>query len=51
MEDAPFAYSILFLQVPLELKSASTLGPKNGIFVKIHSRDMGEGKVNSPPDT
>ncbi|XP_037623470.1 thromboxane-A synthase [Sebastes umbrosus] len=37
-------------KVPLELKSASTLGPKNGIFVKIQRRDLGEGRVNSPPD-
>ncbi|XP_034079257.1 thromboxane-A synthase isoform X1 [Gymnodraco acuticeps] len=36
-------------KVPLELKSASTLGPKNGIFVKIERRDAGEGEVNSPP--
>uniref|UniRef100_A0A8C4HW97 Thromboxane-A synthase n=1 Tax=Dicentrarchus labrax TaxID=13489 RepID=A0A8C4HW97_DICLA len=34
-------------KVPLELKSSSTLGPKNGIFVKIQRRDIGE--VNSPP--
>ncbi|CAK6960136.1 thromboxane-A synthase [Scomber scombrus] len=27
-------------KVPLELKSSSTLGPKNGIFVKITRRDM-----------
>ncbi|XP_054475317.1 thromboxane-A synthase [Anoplopoma fimbria] len=37
-------------KVPLELKSSSTLGPKNGIFVKIQSRDLGEDQVNSPPD-
>ncbi|XP_029289316.1 thromboxane-A synthase [Cottoperca gobio] len=37
-------------KVPLELKSSSTLGPKNGIFVKIQRRDTGEGRVNSPPD-
>ncbi|XP_078113754.1 thromboxane-A synthase [Sander vitreus] len=37
-------------KVPLELKSASTLGPKNGIFVKIRRRDMREGQENSPPD-
>ncbi|KAM9376748.1 thromboxane-A synthase isoform 2-T3 [Pholidichthys leucotaenia] len=30
---------------PLELKSSSTLGPKNGIFVKITRRIM-EGQVN-----
>ncbi|XP_038563128.1 thromboxane-A synthase isoform X1 [Micropterus salmoides] len=35
-------------KVPLELKSASTLGPKNGIFVKIQKRDTGAGQVNSP---
>ncbi|XP_054632526.1 thromboxane-A synthase isoform X1 [Dunckerocampus dactyliophorus] len=29
-------------KVPLELKSSSTLGPKNGIFVKITRRDKGE---------
>nr|XP_057943563.1 thromboxane-A synthase isoform X2 [Doryrhamphus excisus] len=29
-------------KVPLELKSASTLGPKNGIFVKIARRDKSE---------
>lgn len=51
MEDAPVTYGILFfVQVPLELKSSSTLGPKNGIFVKIQRRDTGEGEVNSPPD-
>ncbi|XP_032378719.1 thromboxane-A synthase [Etheostoma spectabile] len=38
-------------KVPLELKSSSTLGPKNGIFVKIQRRDMGEGQENSPPDS
>lgn len=35
-------------KVPLELKSSSTLGPKNGIFVKIIRRDGGEGLGNSP---
>lgn len=51
MEDVAFTYAFLFfVQVPLELKSASTLGPKNGIFVKIQRRDLGEGRVNSPPD-
>ncbi|XP_061773835.1 thromboxane-A synthase isoform X1 [Nerophis ophidion] len=29
-------------KVPLELKSTSTLGPKNGIFVKISRRDKSE---------
>lgn len=29
-------------KVPLDLKSSSTLGPKNGIFVKILKRDMAE---------
>ncbi|KAM9854475.1 thromboxane-A synthase [Aulostomus maculatus] len=29
-------------KVPLELKSSSTLGPKNGIFVKITRRDGGK---------
>nr|XP_020495450.1 thromboxane-A synthase [Labrus bergylta]XP_020495451.1 thromboxane-A synthase [Labrus bergylta]XP_020495453.1 thromboxane-A synthase [Labrus bergylta] len=37
-------------KVPLELKSSSTLGPKNGIFVKIQRREAGEGGVNSPSD-
>ncbi|KAM9807722.1 thromboxane-A synthase [Neosynchiropus ocellatus] len=32
-------------QVPLELKSTSTLGPKDGIFVKIQRRNGAEGKV------
>uniref|UniRef100_A0A8D3D5Y8 Thromboxane-A synthase n=1 Tax=Scophthalmus maximus TaxID=52904 RepID=A0A8D3D5Y8_SCOMX len=36
-------------KVPLELKSSTTLGPKNGIFVKITRRDA-EGQFNSPPD-
>uniref|UniRef100_UPI0037E830C9 thromboxane-A synthase n=1 Tax=Semicossyphus pulcher TaxID=241346 RepID=UPI0037E830C9 len=35
-------------KVPLELKSSSTLGPKNGIFVKIQRRDAAEGQENSP---
>ncbi|XP_071756411.1 thromboxane-A synthase-like [Centroberyx gerrardi] len=30
-------------KVPLELKSFTSLGPKNGIFLKITRRDMGEG--------
>ncbi|XP_034032874.1 thromboxane-A synthase-like isoform X2 [Thalassophryne amazonica] len=34
-------------KVPLELKSSSTLGPKNGIFVKIERRDSGGGDENS----
>jgi len=29
-------------QVPLELKSNTTLGPKNGIFVKITKRETFE---------
>ncbi|CAL9697376.1 unnamed protein product [Knipowitschia caucasica] len=29
-------------KVPLELKSSSTLGPKNGIYVKIMKRDVGK---------
>ncbi|KAM4572549.1 thromboxane-A synthase [Odontesthes bonariensis] len=33
-------------KVPLELKSSSTLGPKNGIFVKITRRDGGEEGVD-----
>ncbi|KAF3689068.1 Thromboxane-A synthase [Channa argus] len=36
-------------KVPLELKSSSTLGPKNGIFVKITRRDV-EGQVHTSPD-
>ncbi|KAF7667399.1 hypothetical protein LDENG_00063490 [Lucifuga dentata] len=36
-------------KVPLDLKSSSTLGPKNGIFVKITRRDVGEDRMNSPP--
>ncbi|XP_074533734.1 thromboxane-A synthase [Halichoeres trimaculatus] len=36
-------------KVPLELKSSSTLGPKNGIFVKLKKRDLGQGGV-SPSD-
>lgn len=38
-------------EVPLQLKSNTTLAPKNGIFVKIQKRDLGEGQRNSPPDT
>lgn len=34
-------------KVPLELKSASTLGPKNGIFIKIEKRNMEESQINS----
>lgn len=41
---------LVFMQVPLELKSSSTLGPKDGIFVKIQKRDMGQGQVNSSLD-
>lgn len=37
----------LSVQVPLELKSSSTLGPKNGVFVKIERRHSDEGQVNS----
>uniref|UniRef100_A0A3P8RVC1 Thromboxane-A synthase n=1 Tax=Amphiprion percula TaxID=161767 RepID=A0A3P8RVC1_AMPPE len=37
-------------KVPLELKSSSTLGPKNGIFLKITKRDMGESEASSPSD-
>lgn len=37
-------------KVPLELKSSSTLGPKNGIFVKITKRDVGESEASSPSD-
>lgn len=43
MEDVSFTYGAFFFQVPLELKSSSTLGPKNGIFVKITRRDTEEG--------
>ncbi|KAK2841991.1 hypothetical protein Q5P01_012191 [Channa striata] len=36
-------------KVPLELKSSSTLGPKNGIFVKITRRDIeGEVRTSTP---
>ncbi|XP_029992926.1 thromboxane-A synthase [Sphaeramia orbicularis] len=37
-------------KVPLELKSSSTLGPKNGIFVKIVRRGMDEGQTDAAPD-
>ncbi|CAG5958322.1 unnamed protein product [Menidia menidia] len=37
-------------KVPLELKSSSTLGPKNGIFVKIIRRDGGQGREDTSPD-
>ncbi|XP_030586628.1 thromboxane-A synthase-like isoform X2 [Archocentrus centrarchus] len=37
-------------KVPLELKSSSTLGPKNGVFVKITRRDQRGGLSNSPSD-
>ncbi|CAI5664810.1 unnamed protein product [Oreochromis niloticus] len=37
-------------KVPLELKSSSTLGPKNGIFVKITRRDQRDGPFSSPSD-
>uniref|UniRef100_A0A672FFS2 Thromboxane-A synthase n=1 Tax=Salarias fasciatus TaxID=181472 RepID=A0A672FFS2_SALFA len=36
-------------EVPLELKSLSTLGPKNGIFVKIEKRNVSEDQLTSPP--
>ncbi|XP_029942821.1 thromboxane-A synthase-like [Salarias fasciatus] len=36
-------------KVPLELKSLSTLGPKNGIFVKIEKRNVSEDQLTSPP--
>ncbi|KAM8861847.1 thromboxane-A synthase [Synchiropus picturatus] len=35
-------------QVPLELKSTSTLGPKDGIYVNIQRRNGTEGKVRTP---
>ncbi|XP_041853699.1 thromboxane-A synthase [Melanotaenia boesemani] len=35
-------------KVPLELKSSSTLGPKNGIFVEMTRRDGGERLGDSP---
>lgn len=38
-------------EVPLELRSDTTLAPKNGIFVKLQRRDLGEGQLDSPPDT
>ncbi|KAE8296549.1 Thromboxane-A synthase [Larimichthys crocea] len=37
-------------KVPLELKSSSTLGPKNGIFVKLEKRRFEEGQGNSTPE-
>uniref|UniRef100_UPI003AACA201 thromboxane-A synthase-like n=1 Tax=Centroberyx gerrardi TaxID=166262 RepID=UPI003AACA201 len=37
-------------KVPLEVESFNTLGPKNGVFVKLTRRDMGKDQVNSPPD-
>lgn len=37
-------------KVPLELKSSSTLGPKNGIYVKITRRDQSNGPFSSPSD-
>ncbi|XP_056907891.1 thromboxane-A synthase isoform X3 [Takifugu flavidus] len=37
-------------KVPLELKSSSTLGPKNGVFVKIERRHWDESQVNSPSE-
>ncbi|XP_061577374.1 thromboxane-A synthase [Cololabis saira] len=37
-------------KVPLELKSSSTLGPKNGIFVKITKRHMEERQQDSPSE-
>uniref|UniRef100_A0A3Q4HDE2 Thromboxane-A synthase n=1 Tax=Neolamprologus brichardi TaxID=32507 RepID=A0A3Q4HDE2_NEOBR len=37
-------------KVPLELKSSSTLGPKNGIYVKITRRDQRDGPFISPSD-
>lgn len=43
--------TLFFVQVPLQLKSNTTLAPKNGIFVKIQKRDQGEGPRDSPPDT
>lgn len=45
----PYIYSIT-VQVPLELKSSSTLGPKNGVFVKIERRHWDESQVNSPSE-
>lgn len=43
-------YVLSYVQVPLELKSSSTLGPKNGVFVKIERRHLGESQVNSSSD-
>uniref|UniRef100_A0A3Q4HHL2 Thromboxane-A synthase n=1 Tax=Neolamprologus brichardi TaxID=32507 RepID=A0A3Q4HHL2_NEOBR len=37
-KDVCFIEGTLFFQVPLELKSLSTLGPKNGVCVKISRR-------------
>ncbi|MEQ2191699.1 hypothetical protein XENOCAPTIV_001239 [Xenoophorus captivus] len=39
-----------FGPVPLDLKSSSTLGPKDGIYVKITKRDRGEGQKASPSE-
>lgn len=38
-------------KVPLELKSSSTLGPKNGIFIKLKRRGVGNGDLNSPSES
>ncbi|CAN9498748.1 unnamed protein product [Ophioblennius macclurei] len=37
-------------KVPLDLKSQSTLGPKNGVFVKIEKRNEVEDELNSPSE-
>lgn len=37
-------------QDPLQVKSLSTLGPKNGIFVKIQKRDVNQGPSGTTAD-
>lgn len=37
-------------KVPLELKSFTTLGPKNGIYVKITKRDFEDRTLTPPPE-
>lgn len=47
LHDAEVFFLSLSSQDPLELKSFSTLGPKNGIFVKIQRRDMNQGSSST----
>lgn len=37
-------------KVPVELRSTSTLSPKNGIFLKIEKRNVVEDQLNPPAD-